>query len=170
MRRLIFTIGLTLTLTGFSLPVFATSSLSCPIPFFSKLPAGCSYRCSQTWSGYGCPVCTISCPKPTTQTCTRADCGPAMGMPNWRCANGDVGGPVCERRANGTCGYVIHNCPRSNVSSAPTISPAPVSSSNVCPSGQIHCLPNALILCRCANNTMHEVACPSNQCASCQGC
>lgn len=39
-------------------------------------------------------------------------CSPAMGMPNWKCADGTIGGPHCMRKADGTCGWLINNCPQ----------------------------------------------------------
>ena len=45
--------------------------------------------------------------------CAKADCGPQLGIPNWTCADGTVGGPTgrCLRLASGTCGWEINNCP-----------------------------------------------------------
>lgn len=45
--------------------------------------------------------------------CEKADCGPQLGLPNWTCADGSVGGPTgrCLKRAGGTCGWEINNCP-----------------------------------------------------------
>jgi hypothetical protein len=45
-------------------------------------------------------------------TATCASCpGPAPGMANWICDDGSLGGPSCEPDANGTCGWVIRDCP-----------------------------------------------------------
>lgn len=45
--------------------------------------------------------------------CDRADCGPQLGLPNWTCADGRVGGPTgrCLERPGGTCGWEINDCP-----------------------------------------------------------
>lgn len=45
--------------------------------------------------------------------CAEQDCGLAPGVPNWECKNGEQGGPMCTRRENGVCGWVINNCERS---------------------------------------------------------
>jgi hypothetical protein len=45
------------------------------------------------------------------QECAREDCKPAIGMPNWECADGGIGGPACKRQANGSCGWEIVDCP-----------------------------------------------------------
>lgn len=45
--------------------------------------------------------------------CAKADCGPQLGLPNWTCADGSLGGPTgrCLRAANGTCGWEVNDCP-----------------------------------------------------------
>lgn len=43
--------------------------------------------------------------------CSASDCQPAIGMPNQRCSDGSIGGPSCQRRSDGTCGWIIHQCP-----------------------------------------------------------
>jgi hypothetical protein len=45
--------------------------------------------------------------------CDKAECGPQLGLPNWTCADGSVGGPTgrCLKRAGGTCGWEINDCP-----------------------------------------------------------
>jgi hypothetical protein len=46
--------------------------------------------------------------------CREEDCGPALGMPNWVCDDGSVGGPTgrclldAETRA---CGWEVRSCP-----------------------------------------------------------
>lgn len=75
------------------------------------------------------PVCDLLCPEGTMNpvdetgcvhtcecvpsTCTDAECGPAPGAPAYECADGSLGGNigVCERNAEGTCGWVIRDCP-----------------------------------------------------------
>lgn len=45
--------------------------------------------------------------------CDKTDCGPQLGLANWTCADGSVGGPTgrCLERPGGTCGWEINNCP-----------------------------------------------------------
>lgn len=45
--------------------------------------------------------------------CEKSECGPQLGLPNWTCADGSVGGPTgrCLERPGGTCGWEINNCP-----------------------------------------------------------
>ena len=44
--------------------------------------------------------------------CSEDECGePRMAMPNWTCPDDSVGGPVCERAADGACGWVVRDCP-----------------------------------------------------------
>ena len=44
--------------------------------------------------------------------CAPEDCGPQLGMPNWECPDGTVGGPTgaCLRNEDGTCGWEIREC------------------------------------------------------------
>jgi hypothetical protein len=44
------------------------------------------------------------------EACAWEDCKPAMGMPNWECSDGRVGGPACLRSADGTCGWQVIEC------------------------------------------------------------
>jgi len=48
-----------------------------------------------------------------TQECTKEECGPAPGMPNYLCTDGKtVAGPgKCLRHADGKCGWEVINCP-----------------------------------------------------------
>ena len=41
-------------------------------------------------------------------------CYPVMGMPNWKCADGSLGGPNCMRNPAGSCAWFVNNCPRPN--------------------------------------------------------
>lgn len=50
--------------------------------------------------------------------CTEALCGFRPLSPSWRCSDGSVAGPSCERAANGVCGWVIRRCPGSSSSSS----------------------------------------------------
>jgi hypothetical protein len=48
------------------------------------------------------------------ELCAAATCGPQLGMPNWLCADGSVGGPTdrCLRDlGSGQCGWEIRSCP-----------------------------------------------------------
>jgi hypothetical protein len=55
----------------------------------------------------GCEICKCR-PVPA---CDRADCGPAPGAPNIMCSDGTLGGPVCERTAEGRCAWIFRDCP-----------------------------------------------------------
>lgn len=46
--------------------------------------------------------------------CGLNDCGPPLGLPNWTCEGGETGGPtgVCQRNADGTCGWEVNWCTR----------------------------------------------------------
>jgi len=48
-----------------------------------------------------------------TPPCDPASCGPVLGLPNWLCPDGTVGGPTgrCLRRTDGSCGWEILDCP-----------------------------------------------------------
>ncbi len=48
---------------------------------------------------------------PAIQPCTKEECGPAIMAPNYICADGSMGGPVCSRDANGVCAYRMVQCP-----------------------------------------------------------
>ena len=65
---------------------------------------GCN-TCSCTANGEVCTLraCKIDC------SAKGACAGPAPGMPNWTCADGSIGGPVCSD-VNGTCGWKINQC------------------------------------------------------------
>lgn len=57
------------------------------------------------------PNCTFpACPGETT-TCTNTECGPAPLVASKQCADGSIAGPVCQRSAAGTCGWIITSCP-----------------------------------------------------------
>jgi len=43
-----------------------------------------------------------------------------MGIPNWRCDDGTIGGPSCERQQDGTCGWVVRQCSSGSSSSSDT--------------------------------------------------
>jgi heat shock protein HslJ len=44
--------------------------------------------------------------------CTDLECGPALGMPNYTCSDGTIGGPTgrCVLNTSGSCGWEIRDC------------------------------------------------------------
>jgi len=46
-------------------------------------------------------------------TCPTSDCGPALGLANFECADGSMSGPTgrCLRHADGSCGWEVLSCP-----------------------------------------------------------
>ncbi|HEX2669348.1 MAG TPA: hypothetical protein VHM25_00675 [Polyangiaceae bacterium] len=44
--------------------------------------------------------------------CPKANCGPQLGLPNWTCADGSVGGPTgrCLWNPTGSCSWEVNNC------------------------------------------------------------
>jgi hypothetical protein len=88
--------------------------------------AGPSGRClrggdgSCGWEVIDCPV--IATPPDEEQgpktselpSCTDAECGPQLGMPNQLCADGKtMSGPTgkCLRNEDGSCGWEVLGCP-----------------------------------------------------------
>lgn len=53
----------------------------------------------------------------TSATCATSECGPALGLANYQCPDGSVGGPTgrCLKGDNGTCGWEIRSCPTGSV-------------------------------------------------------
>lgn len=47
------------------------------------------------------------------ETCDKSACGPQLGLLNQLCADGSMSGPTgrCLKRANGTCGWEVLQCP-----------------------------------------------------------
>ena len=47
------------------------------------------------------------------EECDDGACGPSLGMPNWTCPDGSLGGPTgrCIHNADGSCGWEIAQCP-----------------------------------------------------------
>ncbi len=46
------------------------------------------------------------------KSCTKEECDPAPGMPNYICPDGKTyAGPTCQRDASGKCGWQIISCP-----------------------------------------------------------
>jgi hypothetical protein len=44
--------------------------------------------------------------------CDASECGPALGMPDYKCPDGSIAGPTgrCLRNADGICGWEIRLC------------------------------------------------------------
>ncbi len=43
--------------------------------------------------------------------CVLSQCGEyPMGMPNWQCPDGSLGGPSCERLPDSRCGWLVRQC------------------------------------------------------------
>jgi len=92
---------------------------------------------------------------PNSNECDSAACGPQLGLPNWICADGGIGGPTgrCIRQPEGSCGWEIDNCPRAavggagaggasqggqgNTAGASTTGGASSTDCGTCPSGQV---------------------------------
>lgn len=115
----------------------SSSSSRCPIRDYPAPRRGCWYNCTKEDPWMGCPVCTLQCSWQSSSACTRQECGPALGMPNWICPDGSTGGPACERRSDGTCGYVVHQCASSSSSSRCT-AVGSCRGRQTCPAGS-HC-------------------------------
>lgn len=66
-----------------------------------------------TRTGPGCTFAPCPGDDPATgKPCSAPECGVAPGMPNTKCADGSIAGPVCERSGTtATCGWVIKSCP-----------------------------------------------------------
>lgn len=47
---------------------------------------------------------------PPTHCTPQECCKDPYVMPNYVCSDGTLGGPVCERRADNTCGWEVHAC------------------------------------------------------------
>lgn len=72
--------------------------------------------------------------------CADDACGPALGMPNQLCPDGvHSSGPTgrCLRQADGTCGWEIAECPRTDVVTTPGSAPMVCGTRGAapCPSG-----------------------------------
>jgi hypothetical protein len=57
----------------------------------------------------------------TPLECDEAECGPQLGLPNWTCADGGLGGPTgrCIEQPTGSCGWEINDCPPAGQGGAP---------------------------------------------------
>src|SRR5262245_7548211 len=56
----------------------------------------------------GCDTCVCA---PPPAACQPSQCGPAPEVPSYKCWDGSVSGPSCQRRNDGTCGWTIRRCP-----------------------------------------------------------
>jgi hypothetical protein len=64
--------------------------------------------CTKDPSTGTCTCAGTACPTPV---CSSTECGPEpYGMPNYKCADGSIGGPVCDA-SSGKCGWHIRSCP-----------------------------------------------------------
>jgi hypothetical protein len=56
---------------------------------------------------------TASAGESSLEACSPTECGPQLGLPNWTCEDGSIGGPTgrCIQRAGGSCGWEINDCP-----------------------------------------------------------
>lgn len=57
----------------------------------------------------------------TPAACDEAECGPQLGLPNWTCADGSLGGPTgrCIEQPTGGCGWEVNDCPPAGQGGAP---------------------------------------------------
>lgn len=84
---------------------------SCPVK------SGMRVRAAEPENEINCPR---DCKKKETGgdpgACAESDCGPQLGMPNYPCADGTVGGPTgkCLRNAQSACGWEIRECKRTS--------------------------------------------------------
>lgn len=75
--------------------------------------AGDAASAGTSTSGAGTMNGGASAGQSSVDECDKADCGPQLGIPNWTCADGSIGGPTghCLRRVGGNCGWEINDCP-----------------------------------------------------------
>lgn len=103
--------------------------------------SGPTGRCLASATGCGWEI--VDCPpgggvEPPAD-CTADACGPAMGMPNWLCDDGTLGGPVCQLSADGNCGWTLVECPDSGepvTCEAADCGPAPEMPNRLCDDGE----------------------------------
>jgi hypothetical protein len=93
----------------------------------------------------GCPTCKCNpAPGGACDTCP----GPAPGAPNFLCPDGvTIGGPACRANADGTCGWIIVQCPPTCVDNV------------LCVQG----LHWDSMLCKCVPDATGSCACPTGQ-------
>ncbi|MBI2377918.1 MAG: hypothetical protein HYV07_28200 [Deltaproteobacteria bacterium] len=73
----------------------------------------CTQQVCDTCTDRTCPVGSVcNAGHCEAAECGANDCGPALGLANWACENGEVGGPTgrCLRNAGGGCGWEINYC------------------------------------------------------------
>lgn len=93
-------------------------------PISPCLVDGVSYEVGETVPSEDCNTCLCSHPDDGTTEgvvscttmgceCAPEDCGPAPGMPNYLCDDGETwAGPgPCEMQENGSCGWTMIECP-----------------------------------------------------------
>ena len=67
----------------------------------------------------------------SASSCAVYDCGERpLGMPNWQCPDGSLGGPACQKLPSGSCGWLIRSCISSSHYSSFSSSPRSSSSSS----------------------------------------
>jgi hypothetical protein len=56
---------------------------------------------------------SFQCGEDDPEPCDVGECGPALGLPNWVCEDGSLGGPTgdCERDDDGNCAWGVNWCP-----------------------------------------------------------
>ena len=93
----------------------------------------------------GCPTCACNpAPPGACDTCA----GPAPSAPTYLCPDGvTIGGPACRANADGTCGWIIVQCPPTCIDTV------------LCIQG-LHWDAN---LCKCVPDTTDSCACPADQ-------
>lgn len=110
--------------------------------------------------------------------CAKTDCGPALGLPNWTCVDGSVGGPTgrCLRNPTGNCAWEINDCPRAgeggasgqggqgNAAGAPSGGSAGSSACGGCPAEKICVFQNG------GPGPSHFVCATQNPCGAAAAC
>ncbi len=117
----------------------AMSDMRAADPILTDLLKRAARYCGFSWS-------SAASSSSVAGQCRYEECGPTLGMRNWICPDGSNGGPLCTRRPDGQCGYVIQQCPPNGSSSAMPSS----SVSFACPTGkhpQEVCAPGQTTLC-----------------------
>jgi hypothetical protein len=100
--------------------------------------------------GMTCGWEILSCGGGPAAGCDVNACGPAPGMPNEICADGTIGGPVCQPDANGVCAWAIIECGDPPLCDEMACGPKPGAPNEVCPDGTIGgpaCQPDASGIC-----------------------
>lgn len=109
---------------GFAQPVAGRSSRTDPFAapnepgtWRLRYPAGLQCASDRPLSPNYCQVVrdVVTAPFEVVDLCDPSACGPALGMPNWLCPDGSVGGPTgrcLSDPKSGACGWEIRSCPR----------------------------------------------------------